>query len=146
MVGVLHRLCGLPEGGVSYAVVYALLAGATVAGAVYGYRVLLAMSRVLAIGVTALLVVGVIAYAPHFTTSPLPETGGYLLGGCPTHSARRGGPPLERSRERGNLRTRPFRPKRGSGGAAPSRDAGRVLSPPPAPAGTRSRRMPASGP
>ncbi|WP_030616991.1 cytosine permease [Streptomyces fulvoviolaceus] len=81
MVGALGRLFGLPTGGLSYGVVYALLAAATVAGAVYGYRVLLALSRVLAIGMTVLLVLGVIAYAPHFTTSALAETGGYLLGG-----------------------------------------------------------------
>jgi hypothetical protein len=58
-----------------------VLAGATVAGAVYGYRVLLAMSRVLSIGMTVLLALGVIAYAPHSTTGALPEAGGYLLGG-----------------------------------------------------------------
>ncbi|MEV6998350.1 cytosine permease [Streptomyces sp. NPDC093982] len=81
MVGVLGRLVGLPASGISYGVVYGLLAAATVAGAVYGYRVLLTMSRVLAIGMTALLVLGVIAYAPHFTTGALPEAGGYLLGG-----------------------------------------------------------------
>ncbi|MDG9718767.1 cytosine permease [Streptomyces sp. DH24] len=81
MLGVLARLTGLPVNGVTYGVVYALLAAATVAGAVYGYRVLLAMSRVLAFGMTALLVLGVIAYAPHFTTRALPEAGGYLLGG-----------------------------------------------------------------
>ncbi|MGW5468354.1 cytosine permease [Streptomyces chartreusis] len=81
MVGALGRLVGLPANGVSYGVVYGLLAAATVAGAVYGYRVLLAMSRVLAVGMTALLALGVIAYAPHFTTDALPEAGGYLLGG-----------------------------------------------------------------
>ncbi|MDG9711645.1 cytosine permease [Streptomyces sp. DH10] len=81
MVGVLGRLAGLPQGGASYGVVYGLLAAATVAGAVYGYRVLLAMSRVLAFGMTALLALGVIAYAPGFTTAALPETGGYLLDG-----------------------------------------------------------------
>ncbi|MGW2333860.1 cytosine permease [Streptomyces sp. NPDC001685] len=81
MVGVLGRLTGMPANDVSYGVIYALLAAATVAGAVYGYRVLLAMSRVLAFGMTALLVLGVIAYAPHFTTAALPEAGGYLLGG-----------------------------------------------------------------
>ncbi|MFF8873599.1 cytosine permease [Streptomyces massasporeus] len=81
MVSVLGRLAGLPQGGLSYGIVYGLLAAATVAGAVYGYRVLLAMSRVLAFGMTALLAVGVIAYAPGFTTAALPEAGGYLLGG-----------------------------------------------------------------
>lgn len=54
MMGVLDRLSGLPQGGAAYAVVYGLLAAATVAGAVYGYRVLLALSRVLAFGMTAL--------------------------------------------------------------------------------------------
>ncbi|MDN3025066.1 cytosine permease [Streptomyces sp. S.PB5] len=81
MVGTLGRLVGLPASGMSYGVVYGLLAAATVAGAVYGYRVLLAMSRVLAVGMTALLVLGVFAYAPHFTTDALPQAGGYLLGG-----------------------------------------------------------------
>ncbi|MFI8190486.1 cytosine permease [Streptomyces sp. NPDC085946] len=80
VVGVLGRLTGLPTGDASYAVVYGLLAAATVAGAVYGYRVLLAMSRVLAVGMTALLVLGLVAYAPDFTTAALPEAGGYLLG------------------------------------------------------------------
>ncbi|QTE01090.1 cytosine permease [Streptomyces cyanogenus] len=80
MLTVLGRLFGVPADGVSYALVYAVLAAATVAGAVYGYRVLLAMSRVLAIGMTALLLLGVLAYAPHFTTAALPGAGGYLLG------------------------------------------------------------------
>ncbi|CAM5627525.1 hypothetical protein SVIOM342S_00387 [Streptomyces violaceorubidus] len=39
------------------------------------------MSRVLAYGMTALLALGVIAYAPDFTTAALPEAGGYLLDG-----------------------------------------------------------------
>ncbi|MFR9800409.1 cytosine permease, partial [Streptomyces sp. MS06] len=81
MVGVLGRMAGLPAGGAAYGVVYALLAAATVAGAVYGYRVLLTMSRALSIGMTALLVLGLFAYAPHFTTEALPGTGGYLLDG-----------------------------------------------------------------
>ncbi|MEU3276776.1 cytosine permease [Streptomyces antibioticus] len=81
MVSVLGRLFGLEASGAAYGAVYGLLAAATVAGAVYGYRVLLAMSRVLAVGMTALLVVGVVAYAPHFTTGALPEAGGHLLDG-----------------------------------------------------------------
>ncbi|GAA3095566.1 cytosine permease [Streptomyces rectiviolaceus] len=80
MVGVLHRLTGLPSSGLSYGIVYALLAAATVTGAVYGYRVLLRLSRVLAVGMTALLILGAVAYAPDFTTSALPGAGGYLLG------------------------------------------------------------------
>ncbi|MFV0133475.1 cytosine permease [Streptomyces sp. HMX87] len=81
MLSVLGRLTGMPQNDLSYGLVYGLLAAATVVAAVYGYRVLLAMSRVLAFGMTALLVLGVIAYAPDFTTAALPEAGGYLLGG-----------------------------------------------------------------
>ncbi|QCX79339.1 Permease for cytosine/purines, uracil, thiamine, allantoin [Streptomyces sp. YIM 121038] len=80
LVGTLHRLCGLPTGGLTYTVVYALLAAATVGGAVYGYQVLLRLSRVLAVGMTALLALGVAAYAPDFTTAAVPGAGGYALG------------------------------------------------------------------
>ncbi|MFI9154806.1 cytosine permease [Streptomyces sp. NPDC053367] len=80
-VSVLGRMFGLPANDLSYVLVYGLLAAATVAGAVYGYKVLLAMSRILAVGMTALLILGVIAYAPAFTTAALPDAGGYLLGG-----------------------------------------------------------------
>ncbi|UQA92945.1 cytosine permease [Streptomyces halobius] len=79
VVGTLARLFGLPDTGFAYAAVYALLAGATVLGAVYGYRLLLRISRVLAIGMSALLVIGLIAYAPDFTTAA-PEGSAYLLG------------------------------------------------------------------
>ncbi|MFG2136196.1 cytosine permease [Streptomyces sp. NPDC048650] len=80
MVGALHRLIGLPTGGASYALVYAVLAGATAVGAVYGYKVLLRMSKVLSIGLTVVLAIGLVAFAPHFTTAPVPGTS-YALGG-----------------------------------------------------------------
>ncbi len=64
---VLGRLLGVPPDGVSYALVY-------------GYRVLLAMSRVPAVGMTALLLLGIAACTPHFTTAALPDAGGYVLG------------------------------------------------------------------
>ncbi|QES44034.1 cytosine permease [Streptomyces venezuelae] len=80
MVGTLHRLLGVPADGFAYSLIYALLAAATVTGAVYGYRVLLRLSRVLAVGMTALLALGVVAYAPDFTTTALPGAGGYALG------------------------------------------------------------------
>ncbi|MFH8796794.1 cytosine permease [Streptomyces sp. NPDC017941] len=80
LVGALHRLTGLPAGGFSYGLAYALLAAATVAGAVYGYRVLLRLSRLLAVGMTVLLALGVVAYAPDFSTAALPGAGGYALG------------------------------------------------------------------
>ncbi|MEU9116512.1 cytosine permease [Streptomyces sp. NPDC048483] len=79
MVGTLNRLLGLPAGGVSYGVVYAVLAFCTAFGAVYGYKLLLRMSRVLSIGMTILLVLGLFAYAGHFDPAPVAGSE-YLLG------------------------------------------------------------------
>ncbi|MFI7242426.1 cytosine permease [Streptomyces qinglanensis] len=79
MVGSLARLFGLPDSAAGYALVYAVLAVCTAGCAVYGYKLLLRLSRVLALGMTALLVVGAFAYAPHFTTQA-PAGTSYLLG------------------------------------------------------------------
>lgn len=79
MVGTLSRLTGLPDTGVSRAAMYGVLAACTVVGAVFGYRLLLRLSKVLSIGMVVLLAVGFFAYAPDFTTAAPPETP-YLLG------------------------------------------------------------------
>ncbi|MFG2711940.1 cytosine permease [Streptomyces goshikiensis] len=79
MVGVLSRLTGLPDTGVSRAVMYGVLAACTVVGAVFGYRLLLRMSKILSIGMVLLLAVGVFAYSGDFTAAAPPQTP-YLLG------------------------------------------------------------------
>ncbi|MFI8103723.1 cytosine permease [Streptomyces sp. NPDC086023] len=79
MVGVLSRVTGLPDTGLTRALMYGLLAACTVVGAVFGYRLLLRLSKVLAIGMVALLLVGVVAYSGDFTTAAPPDTP-YLLG------------------------------------------------------------------
>ncbi|MFI1938879.1 cytosine permease [Streptomyces purpureus] len=79
MVGTLARLIGLPTGGLSHTLVYTLLAGCTVVAAVYGYRLLLKLSKALALGMTVLLALGIFAYAGDFTTAAVPDTP-YLLG------------------------------------------------------------------
>ncbi|MGW7196469.1 cytosine permease [Streptomyces chryseus] len=79
MVGTLSRLTGLPDGGAARAVMYTVLAGATVVAAVYGYRLLLRLSKVLSVGMVLLLLAGVYAYAGDFTTAAPPDTP-YLLG------------------------------------------------------------------
>ncbi|MCY0934525.1 cytosine permease [Streptomyces sp. H34-S4] len=78
MVGALSRLTGLPDTGVSRAVMYGVLAACTVVGAVFGYRLLLRMSKVLSIGMVVLLAIGIYAYAPDFTAAAPVDT--YLLG------------------------------------------------------------------
>ncbi|MFF1343352.1 cytosine permease [Streptomyces sp. NPDC058290] len=79
MAGTLSRLIGLPDTGAARAVMYGVLAACTVVGAVFGYRLLLRMSKVLSIGMVVLLAVGIYAYAPDFSTAAPPETA-YLLG------------------------------------------------------------------
>ncbi|MEU9862234.1 cytosine permease [Streptomyces sp. NPDC047971] len=79
VVGTLARLVGLPTGGAAHTVVYAVLAACTVVAAVYGYKLLLRLSKALAIGMTLLLAIGLVAYAGDVTTAAVPETP-YLLG------------------------------------------------------------------
>ncbi|GHB49529.1 transporter [Streptomyces cirratus] len=79
MVATLARLVGLPDTGATHAVMYGVLAAFTVVGAVFGYRLLLRMSKVLSIGMVVLLAIGLYAYAPDFTTAAPPGTE-YLLG------------------------------------------------------------------
>ncbi|MGR8008067.1 cytosine permease [Streptomyces hypolithicus] len=78
MVGALSRLVGLPDDGASRAVMYTLLALCTVVAAVYGYRLLLRLSKVLSFVMLALLLLGVFAYAGDFTAAAPPDTP-YLL-------------------------------------------------------------------
>ncbi len=79
VVGCLHRLLGLPTGAVSYATVYAVLALTTASSAVFGYRMLLRLSRLLTVTLTVLLLVGVVAYFGMFHTAA-PHGSSYLLG------------------------------------------------------------------
>ncbi|MEV7508062.1 cytosine permease [Streptomyces sp. NPDC090085] len=79
MAGTLSRLVGLPDTGATRAVMYGLLAAGTVVASVFGYRLLLRMSKLLSIAMVALLALGVVAYAPDFTSAAPPDTA-YLLG------------------------------------------------------------------
>lgn len=79
MAGVLSRLTGLPDTGVTRGAMYGVLAVCTVVGAVFGYRLLLRMSKVLSVGMLVLLAVGVLAYSGDFTAAAPPDTP-YLLG------------------------------------------------------------------
>ncbi|MFJ8644895.1 cytosine permease [Streptomyces sp. NPDC093546] len=79
MLGTLSRLFDVSTGPMAHTFVYVLLAGCTVVAAVYGYGLLLRLSKALAIGMTILLALGIVAYAGDFTTAPPPDTP-YLLG------------------------------------------------------------------
>ncbi|GAB3301577.1 purine-cytosine permease family protein [Parasphingorhabdus pacifica] len=79
IVGPLHRLFGLPAGGTSYSVAYAVLAALSVLIAIFGYQLLTRMSKWVALGTLVLMVVGLYGYAGKFSTAPVVDSG-YLMG------------------------------------------------------------------
>ncbi|MGP4018253.1 cytosine permease [Saccharopolyspora sp. 5N708] len=79
VVGPLHLLFGLPDGGVSYSITYALLAVLSVLVAIFGYHLLTRLSKWVALGTVVLMAAGVIGFAGQFQTAPVTDAG-YLLG------------------------------------------------------------------
>jgi len=79
VVGPLHRLFGLPDGSTSYVVTYTLLAALGVLAAVFGYGLLARAGKVLTIGMTLLMLAGILGLAGDLTTAPV-VSDGYLLG------------------------------------------------------------------
>ncbi|MEV4648920.1 cytosine permease [Saccharopolyspora sp. NPDC049357] len=79
IVGPLHRLFGLPDGGASFSVAYAVLAVLSVLIAIFGYRLLTRMSKWVAAGTLALMALGIVAYAGKFSTAPVTDAG-YAMG------------------------------------------------------------------
>lgn len=78
MIEVLARLTGISPSSATHGVIYTLLALCTAIVAIYGYLLLLLLSKFLAIGMILLILLGLIAYAPSFTTSA-PSNIPYLL-------------------------------------------------------------------
>ncbi|MFD9124122.1 cytosine permease [Kitasatospora sp. NPDC059571] len=78
VVGALNRLLGLPANGPAYVLTYSVLAALSATAAVFGYRLLLRLERVLMWAMSGLLLAGLAAFAPHFSAS---AHGAYLLGG-----------------------------------------------------------------
>ncbi|GAA2752812.1 MULTISPECIES: purine-cytosine permease family protein [Kitasatospora] len=78
VVGALNRMLGLPTSGAAYVATYSVLAALSATAAVFGYRLLLKLERVLMWAMGGLLLAGLFAFAPHFDGS---AHGTYLLGG-----------------------------------------------------------------
>ena len=66
LIGASHRLFGLPEREWAFALAYAVFAFSILAVCIYGFRLMLLISKVAVTGVTVLLVVGFVAFAPAF--------------------------------------------------------------------------------
>lgn len=79
VVGPLHRLFGLPDGAVAYSITYAVLSLLAVFIAIFGYQLLTILSKWVAAGTMALMLVGLFAYAGKFSTEAVIDSG-YLLG------------------------------------------------------------------
>lgn len=79
LIEVLARALTMPKNGAVYSIVYVLLTLCTVMGALYGYHLLLRLSKFLAVSMIILLLLGLMAYAPTFTIT-LPSNTPYLLG------------------------------------------------------------------
>jgi|tagenome__1003787_1003787.scaffolds.fasta_scaffold20988592_8 purine-cytosine permease-like protein len=73
-----HRLFGLPEGDLQFAIAYGLIGAITVVLALIGHATLVASQKVLAPVIAVLLLVGVIVELPDF--DPGYAGGEYLLG------------------------------------------------------------------
>ncbi|GAA0702390.1 cytosine permease [Kitasatospora atroaurantiaca] len=78
VVGALNRMLGLPANGAAYVVTYSVLAALSATAAVFGYRLMLRLERVLMWAMSGLLLAGLFAFLPHFDAS---THGDYLLGG-----------------------------------------------------------------
>jgi purine-cytosine permease-like protein len=78
VVGALNRMLGLPADGFAYVATYSVLAVLSATAAVFGYRLLLKMEKLLMWAMGGLLLLGLFAFAPHFNGS---AHGTYLLGG-----------------------------------------------------------------
>lgn len=68
LIAGLHKVFGTPNGNAELAVGYAVLAAATLIVAVYGHANVVAANRFLIPTMGVLLIIGVIALAPHFST------------------------------------------------------------------------------
>lgn len=74
MMEIVSRIARFSSNSIVHSTIYALLAVFTVIGAIYGYRLLLWASKLLAIGMGILLLLGLYAFSSNFTLSPPPNT------------------------------------------------------------------------
>lgn len=79
-VGALGRLFGVPDSDLLRGIVYAVLGSLVIVVVVYGYQFMLLVNKVVVFGNTALILLGVIAYAGSFDASYDPGESALALG------------------------------------------------------------------
>jgi len=79
-VGALVRLVGISDSDLLRGVVYAVIGGVVIVVVVYGYLFMLLVNKVVVVGNTALILLGIVAYAGTFDFGYDPGPGAYALG------------------------------------------------------------------
>lgn len=79
-VGAAARLTGLPDSDLVHGVVYAILGALVIVVVIYGYQFMLLVNKVVVIGNTALMLLGIVAYAARFDVGYDPGPKAYALG------------------------------------------------------------------
>jgi purine-cytosine permease-like protein len=81
LVGALIRLFGIADSDLLRGVLYALLGAMVIVVVVYGYAFMLLVNKVVVVGNTVLIVLGIVAYAGKIDLSFDPGPKAYALGG-----------------------------------------------------------------
>lgn len=80
LVGAAARLFGVPDSELTRGLVYAVLGALVIVVVVYGYQFMLLVNKVVVIGNTVLILVGIVAYAARFDAGYDPGPQAYALG------------------------------------------------------------------
>jgi purine-cytosine permease-like protein len=81
LVGAMIRLFGTPDSDLLRGFIYALLGAMVIVVVVYGYAFMLLVNKIVVVGNTVLIVLGVLAYAGRVNLSFDPGPDAYALGG-----------------------------------------------------------------
>ncbi|BCY09583.1 cytosine permease [Actinoplanes sp. L3-i22] len=80
VVGALIRLAGVPDSDLLRGVVYAVLGAAVIVVVIYGYAFMLLVNKVVVVGNTLLILLGIIAYSGKLDLGYDPGPSAYALG------------------------------------------------------------------
>jgi purine-cytosine permease-like protein len=80
LVGAATRLFGTGDSDLLRGVIYAVLGGLVIVVVVYGYQFMLLVNKVVVVANTALMLLGLLAYASQFDPGYDPGPGAYALG------------------------------------------------------------------
>ncbi|MFM8894560.1 MAG: purine-cytosine permease family protein, partial [Actinomycetales bacterium] len=80
LAGALNRIFAVPDSSLLRAVIYAILGALVIVVVIYGFQFMLLVNKVVVIGNTVLILLGILAYAGSFSPSYDPGPQAYALG------------------------------------------------------------------